>query len=252
MPILGVAVVTAMVVAGLRRTAWLNAVLVLVSAAAIVWFSGSSLVVGEGIANFPGGRRPEDLAAAVAFLFVAYTGYGRIATLGEEVHDPGAIIPRAVVITLAIAAALHMLVELGGRAHAGPFLGLEAGIVDAGGAVVGIGAIAAMLGALLNLILGLSRVWLAMGRRGDMPLSLARLDTRSQPVTAILVSASLVAALTLIGDIGLAWSFSAMTVLPTTGSPTWRPFRSIADVPLPGSVWGVVSSSASSSRSGSG
>jgi APA family basic amino acid/polyamine antiporter len=213
MPILGVAVVTAMVVAGLRRTAWLNAVLVLVSAAAIVWFSGSSLVVGEGIANFPGGRRPEDLAAAVAFLFVAYTGYGRIATLGEEVHDPGAIIPRAVVITLAIAAALHMLVELGGRAHAGPFLGLEAGIVDAGGAVVGIGAIAAMLGALLNLILGLSRVWLAMGRRGDMPLSLARLDTRSQPVTAILVSASLVAALTLIGDIGLAWSFSAMTVL---------------------------------------
>ena len=213
MPILAVAAVTAMVVAGLRRTAWLNAALVLVSAAAIVWFAGSSLVVGEGIANFSGGWRPEDLAAAVAFLFVAYTGYGRIATLGEEVHDPGAIIPRAVVITLAMAAALYMLVELGGRAHAGPFWGLEAGIVNAGGAVVGIGAIAAMLGALLNLILGLSRVWLAMGRRGDMPLSLARLDTRSQPVTAILVSASLVAALTLIGDIGLAWSFSALTVL---------------------------------------
>jgi len=212
-PILAVAVVTAMVVAGLRRTAWLNAVLVLVSAAAIVWFAGSSLVVDEGIANFSVGWRPQDLAAAVAFLFVAYTGYGRIATLGEEVHDPEATIPRAVVITLAVAAALYMLVELGGRAQAGPFWGLEAGIVDAGGALLGIGAIAAMLGALLNLILGLSRVWLAMGRRGDMPLSLARLDTRSQPVPAILVSASLVAALTLIGDIGLAWSFSAMTVL---------------------------------------
>jgi len=207
-----VALVTAMVVAGLRRTAWLNAVLVLVSASAIVWFAGSSLV-GQGIANFSVEWGPEDLAAAVAFLFVAYTGYGRIATLGEEVHEPDATIPRAVVITLAIAAALYMLVELGGRAYAGPFWGLDAGISESGGTLVGIGAIAAMLGALLNLILGLSRVWLAMGRRGDMPRSLARLDARSQPVIAILVSACLVAALTLVGDIGLAWSFSAMTVL---------------------------------------
>ena len=40
-----------------------------------------------------------------------------------------------------------------------------------------IGGIAAMLGALLNLILGLSRVWLAMGRRNDMPA--ASLQARS-------------------------------------------------------------------------
>ncbi len=76
-----------------------------------------------------------------------------------------------------------------------------------------VGAIAAMLGVLLNLILGLSRVWLAMGRRRDMPPGLARLDARSQPAVAIAVSAFFVAGLTLLGDIGLAWSFSAMTVL---------------------------------------
>jgi len=35
--------------------------------------------------------------------------------------------------------------------------------------ILGLGAIAAMLGVLLNLILGLSRVLLAMGRRRDMP-----------------------------------------------------------------------------------
>jgi APA family basic amino acid/polyamine antiporter len=153
------------------------------------------------------------VAAAIAFLFVAYTGYGRIATLGEEVKDPDVIIPRAVIITLAIAAILYMLVEIGGRAVGGPLWGQDAGIVDAGGTVVAVGAIAAMLGVLINLILGLSRVWLAMGRRGDMPGALARLDRRQQPAAAILVSAVLVAALTLIGDIGLAWSFSAMTVL---------------------------------------
>ena len=212
-PIVAVAAVTAMVLAGLRRSAWLNALLVAVSATAIAWFAASSLLGDGGLESPPSDWSPGELAAAVAFLFVAYTGYGRIATLGEEVKEPEVIIPRAVVITLAIAAALYLLVEIGGRAHGGAFWGGDAGIVEAGGSVVAIGAIAAMLGVLLNLILGLSRVWLAMGRRGDMPSGLATLDARSEPVSAILLSAALVAALTLIGDIGLAWSFSAMTVL---------------------------------------
>ena len=212
-PIVAVVAVTAMVLAGLRRTAWLNTTLVVVSAGAIVYFASSNLIQGEGAFNLATSWAGNDLAAAVAFLFVAYTGYGRIATLGEEVKRPEEVIPRAVVITLAIAAALYLLVEIGGRAFGGPLWGADAGIVDAGGTVVAIGAIAAMLGVLLNLILGLSRVWLAMGRRGDMPAGLARLDQRSQPAVSIVVSAALVAGLTLLGDIGLAWSFSAMTVL---------------------------------------
>lgn len=213
LPIAAVAAVTAMVIAGIRRTAWLNVVLVVASAGAIVWFTTSALLTQDGFSGVSIELTAGNLAAAVAFLFVAYTGYGRIATLGEEVHDPETVIPRAVIITLAVAAVLYMLVEIGGRAHAGASWGVQAGIVEAGGPLVALGAVAAMLGVLLNLILGLSRVWLAMGRRGDMPSSLARLDNRSQPVVAILLSAALVAALTSIGDIGLAWSFSAMTVL---------------------------------------
>jgi APA family basic amino acid/polyamine antiporter len=214
-PILAVAVVTAMVLAGLRRTAWLNTTLVLTSAGAITWFASTHLSAGDntGLFGFAPERSSGDLAAAIAFLFVAYTGYGRIATLGEEVKRPELTIPRAVIITLAIAASLYMLVEIGGRAYGGPVWGADGGIVEAGGTVMTVGAIAAMLGVLLNLILGLSRVWLAMGRRGDMPSRLARLDGRSQPGGAIVVSAISVAGLTLLGDIGLAWSFSAMTVL---------------------------------------
>lgn len=213
LPIVAVALVTAMVLAGLRRTAWLNATLVVVSSGTIVWFAASSVFEGGDTASFQTPVAGGNLAAAVAFLFVAYTGYGRIATLGEEVRRPEFTIPRAVVITLGIAAMLYLLVEIGGRAFGGPFWGENAGIVGAGGTVVAVGAIAAMLGVLLNLILGLSRVWLAMGRRSDMPAGLAMLDRRSQPVRAIVLSALAVAALTLTGDIGLAWSFSAMTVL---------------------------------------
>lgn len=213
LPIGAVVAVTAMVLAGLRQSALLNSLLVVVSAGAITWFATSSLMADGGLQIADPGWTGGDLLAAIAFLFVAYTGYGRIATLGEEVKEPEVIIPRAVVITLAIAAVLYMLVEVGGRAFGGPFWGVDAGIVEAGGPVVAAGAIAAMLGVLLNLILGLSRVWLAMGRRADMPAALAELDRRSEPNRAIVLSAALVAALTLIGDIGLAWSFSAMTVL---------------------------------------
>ncbi|HEX6299858.1 MAG TPA: APC family permease [Acidimicrobiia bacterium] len=212
-PIIAVALVTVMVLTGLRRTAWLNATLLVVSAGAIVWFAATSTLQSEGVSNSVTAWSAADVAAAIAFLFVAYTGYGRIATLGEEVKEPEVMIPRAVIITLAIAATLYLLVEVGGRALGGPLWGQDAGIVDAGGQVVAVGAIAAMLGVLLNLILGLSRVWLAMGRRGDMPGRLARLDRRQEPVAAIVVSAVLVSALTLIRDISLAWSFSAMTVL---------------------------------------
>ena len=48
-------------------------------------------------------------------------------------------------------------------------------------------AVTAMLGVLLNLVLGLSRVLLAMGRRRDMPHTLASVDERrSTPVRAVL------------------------------------------------------------------
>jgi APA family basic amino acid/polyamine antiporter len=212
-PLASVSLITAMVLAGLRRTTLLNATLVMVSAGAIAWFASSQLVQGGGAPDVATEWVPQDLAAAIAFLFVAYTGYGRIATLGEEVKRPEIIITRAVIITLVITATLYMLVEIGGRAFGGPFWGADAGIVAAGGVVMTIGAIAAMLGVLLNLILGLSRVWLAMGRRNDMPDGLARLDGRAQPAIAIIVSALFVGGITLLGDIGLAWSFSAMTVL---------------------------------------
>lgn len=214
-PVVAAALVTALVAAGIRRTTVANTLLVTLTVAAIIWFAMSGLRgSASGTANFASSPESSEILAAVAFLFVAYTGYGRIATLGEEVHDPGHTIPRAVVVTLAVSAALYMAIEIGGRAMAGPSWGaaLQLGLADM--PLVTIGAITAMLGVLLNLVLGLSRVWLAMGRRHDVPRMFARLGgKRSQPTAAIVLSGLAVAAVTLIGDISLAWSFSAMTVL---------------------------------------
>lgn len=215
LPIGAVLGITILVMSGIRRTALTNGLLVGITVASIAWFTWSGVTGHEtvGTLGFSSGEQSNALLAATAFIFVAYTGYGRIATLGEEVRDPARTIPRAVIITLAVAATLYLAIEIGGRAIGGESWGaiLELGFLDM--PFVTFGAITAMLGVLLNLILGLSRVWLAMGRRQDMPAALAALDPRGEPRLAIILSSVAVAALTLLGDIGLAWSFSAMTVL---------------------------------------
>jgi APA family basic amino acid/polyamine antiporter len=71
-----------------------------------------------------------------------------------------------------------------------------------------------MLGVLLNLLLGLSRVLLAMSRRGDMPRGLARMaGEHASPRRAVVVAGVIIATLALTGSVKTTWSFSAFTVL---------------------------------------
>jgi basic amino acid/polyamine antiporter, APA family len=119
---------------------------------------------------------------ASALMFVAYTGYGRIATLGEEVDEPRKTIPKAIILAMVCIVVLYLSVSLTavqimGAAGFGATLdGDAAPLVMAAqalqmpmvGWMVTIAAITAMLGVLLNLLLGLSRVLLGMGRRRDV------------------------------------------------------------------------------------
>jgi len=177
---------------------------------------------------FSGSADIRSLLEASALMFVAYTGYGRIATLGEEVREPRRTIPRAIIVTLAISAVLYISVSLVavGAVGAGVLAELTAATAApleevartfSGPALPGllaVAAITAMLGVLLNLVLGLSRVLLAMARRADAPAGLARIEeSSSSPRAAVLAVGAGIALIALIGDIGLTWSFSAFTVL---------------------------------------
>jgi APA family basic amino acid/polyamine antiporter len=164
---------------------------------------------------------------ACALMFIAYTGYGRIATLGEEVHNPHRTIPMAIIMALVVTMALYVSVGLVGVAAVGAesfaagtgraapleFAARQFALPGAS-SVVALGAITAMLGVLLNLILGLSRVLLAMGRRRDAPAFFATIHERAAtPSFAVLAVGTAIAALVLIGNIKTTWSFSAFTVL---------------------------------------
>jgi APA family basic amino acid/polyamine antiporter len=80
--------------------------------------------------------------------------------------------------------------------------------------VIAIGAVTATLGVLLNLILGLSRVALAMGRQGDLPPFFARLSRgATAPSAAVVAVGAVIGALTLTGSVETTWAFSAFSVL---------------------------------------
>ena len=231
-PPLLVLLITGAALGGLKRSHGLNSLLVggaLLSLALFVAAALSLPALPSATASGAGDASGSvaGLAEATALVFVAFTGYGRIATMGEEVQRPERTIPRAVLLTLAVVLLLYLAVagaalRLAGAAgladalQAGPPLAqllLQAGL-PWGGWLVASGAVLALAGVLLNLVLGLSRVWLAMAREGDMPRSLAAVDASgSSPRRAVLVSGLLIALLSLSGGLELTWGFSAFSVL---------------------------------------
>jgi APA family basic amino acid/polyamine antiporter len=64
------------------------------------------------------------------------------------------------------------------------------------------------------LVLGLSRVVLAMARRGDLPSVLAAVNARgTTPFLAVLAVGVLIGTLAALGSVRTTWSFSAFSVL---------------------------------------
>lgn len=230
----GVAALTALVARGIRLTNTFNAIVVSVTLGSLglLVAIGAPAALGAGRENLtplvPSASELPGVLEAAALLFVAYTGYGRIATLGEEVVDPERTIPRAIVSALLAVFALYLgvafasLGALGAEGYAtatretaAPLEAVARALgVDGLATLIACAAVTAMLGVLVNLLLGLSRVLLAMGRRGDAPSRFARVDASgTTPGPAVIATGAGIALLVLLGDVKVTWSFSAFTVL---------------------------------------
>ncbi|MCC5791615.1 MAG: amino acid permease [Legionellaceae bacterium] len=231
-----VLIVTLIVLSGIRRSNQGNLIIVsitLLSLVIFVLFGISPLLKygGQHLSPFfpkATAHGFHDFCYATALMFVAYTGYGRIATLGEEVKTPARTIPKAIVVTLLVSAVIYTLVAVVAIALVGSEqlasttesratpLEIAARAMNQPGlpTLIALGACTAMLGVLLNLILGLSRVALAMGRQQDLPEYFAAVSpTLRTPVAAVVGIGLSIAALSAFASVETTWSFSAFTVL---------------------------------------
>jgi APA family basic amino acid/polyamine antiporter len=152
------------------------------------------------------------ILSAASLLFVAYAGYGRVATLGEEIENPRRNIPIAIALSLGVSAALYALVSWVAIGRSGTWATLPAPnrAVEIG---LSLGAATAMGSVFLNLMLGLSRMSFAMGRGGDLPGGLAALNRFSSPFVSVLFVGTLVVILIGFGKLVPLLSLSAFTIL---------------------------------------
>jgi APA family basic amino acid/polyamine antiporter len=225
--VLAVVALTALNYRGVQKSALVTRVIVALTLATLVVVVVASLAGGTAsiahLSPFPGGDLRGILQSA-GLLFFAFAGYARIATLGEEVVDPARTIPRAIPLALGIVLGVYVVVGVcallavgadGLAATSAPLRAVvEAGSLSALSPAVQVGAAAASLGALLALILGVSRTTLAMARDRELPPFLAAVHPQhGVPYRAELAVAAVVVVLVATLDVRGAIGFSSFGVL---------------------------------------
>ena len=198
---LGLAAVLILVnLLGAKQTGRLQVVIVVVMLAALGWFAAGSApsVQSANYADFfadgLGG-----LFAATGLVFVSYAGVTKVASVAEEVEDPGKNIPLGILGSLAFTTVLYVAIVavLVGVTDPGTVAGSQTPMADAADAVLGWGGwIAVILAAMLALvstanagILSSSRYPFAMSRDKLAPPSLATVSDRfGTPATSITVT----------------------------------------------------------------
>jgi APA family basic amino acid/polyamine antiporter len=161
-----------------------------------------------------------------ALIFFAYLGFGRIATVSEEVKNAGKRIPLSILLALGISTLLYLLVSYTALGVVG-YAKLSASgspLADAMSAtgndlatwVVSIGGILATASVLLTTILGVSRVSFSMARNKQVPSFINALHPRfGTPYISILVTGLLMAFLAFAWDLKQVFSLASFSVIIT-------------------------------------
>lgn len=252
---------TIVTILGLRKSNLVNFALLTVVLSSLIFF------VFAGIPNASSDRlnpfflESDSSKAAVNFLeatamcAVAFTGFARICTLGSEVKAPRVTIPRAIIITLICTGVLYISVtvmmimstdlsNLVVSSYGAPLANAARSWAYIGNAwiIMTIGAIFGMVGVLLNLILGLSRMSMAMAQRKDLPVVLAKVQNINgtpTPLWSLIFVSVIISGLILIGNVKTTWSFSAFTVLVYYSICNLSAFRLPQDKRIYSKAWAV-------------
>ena len=204
------------------------------------------------------------VATGAATVFFAVFGYDAMSTAAEESKDAKRNLPKAIILSLAIAMVLYLLAAtvLTGMQHytklsdsAAFAFAFESVHLDVFARIVALGAIVGIITVLFSFSLGASRIWFAISRDGLLPGWFAHTNARkspSRPVWIVGVVAAAIGGFVPIGDaaeltnIGILLAFmvvsGAVIVLRYRSPDLPRTFRTplMPFIPLLGigfSIW---------------
>lgn len=252
-----VALVTVVLVVGVRAAARSNGGIVLAKVGIVLFFIavGSAFVQPENFTAhggfFPNGWT--GVSSAAAIIFFAYIGFDAVSTAAEEAKDPGRTLPFGILMSLAVCTVLYILVAIVmvGMAPwnrlgtpepmvtALEYAGGSPRILAAARVIVALGAVLAMTSVLMVFQLGQPRIFFSMARDGLLPRWAAAVHPRFRTpwVTTILTGTvcafcagfaniNEVVELTNIGTLfAFALVAGGVLVLRRTDAQHERPFR---------------------------
>ena len=195
---LAVAVITVVLVIGIRESANTNNAMVLLKIGIILFFIAVGLFLlrpsnwtNPALGGFaPNGFK--GISAAAAIIFFSYIGFDAVSTASEEAKNPGKDMPFGIIMSLVICTVLYIALSLVMTGIA-PWNTLGTpepmitalsqangppGLINASRFIVALGAVIAMGSVLLVFQLGQPRIFFSMARDGLLPPVFSRLHPR--------------------------------------------------------------------------
>jgi len=229
-----VAGLTLLVLSGFRRSGVVNIVFTVGGMLGVLVFlvmmasrTDSSASQNLSLANASVRSPGEALAAAAALLFPAFAGFSQISKTEALLAGPKSTLLRTTLLAVVAAFMVYLLVSVVTLAVVGApsfaqqttkTLAPLATLADrynarwVGQAVSG-GAVLAMLGVALNLIVGSASLAKAMGQREDLPAFLSKTDSSETPYVATVVMGLAIGLVAAFTDLQKSWLFAAFGTL---------------------------------------
>jgi basic amino acid/polyamine antiporter, APA family len=193
-----VALITVILVIGIKESANSNNAMVLLKIAIILFFCavGATLIKPIHWHNpASGGFAPngfKGISAGAAIIFFSYIGFDATSTAAEESKDPGKDMPFGIIMSLVVCTVLYIILsvvmtgmadwrQLGTPEPMITALALADGspqLINISRFIVALGAVVAMSSVLLVFQLGQPRIFMSMARDGLLPPFLAKVHPR--------------------------------------------------------------------------
>lgn len=214
--LIAVLALTLLLVVGIKESSAANKFMVIVKVAVVLFFLGVGAVYVKPDNWIP--FAPSGLAgimSGAAIVFFAFIGFDAVSTTAEEAKNPQRDMPIGILGSLAVCTLLYVLVAavltgiLPYKMYAGDAAPVATALASTGQPlakmIVTLGALTGITSVLLVLLLGQSRIFLAMSRDALLPKVFSKIHPRFRtPYVPTLLTGVIVALFAMTMDIGQA------------------------------------------------